>query len=102
MGTSTSNSEAAVATAPDARVPARLGLLSETDARVLEGVATGYSTLSLADRLFLSRQGVDYHVGTLLRRFRCPNRPALVAKAYAQGVLRPGAWPPRVVTDFVR
>jgi DNA-binding CsgD family transcriptional regulator len=76
--------------------------LSDTDARVLEGVAAGYSTTRLADRLFLSRQGVDYHVGTLLRRFRSPNRPALVAKAYVQGVLRPGSWPPRVAPEFVR
>ncbi len=77
-------------------------LLSETDARVLEGVAAGCSTVQLADRLFLSRQGVDYHVGTLLRRFECPNRPALVAKAFAQGVLQPGTWPPRVTSDVVR
>lgn len=96
--------EAAVgATRPALRAGAEARkLLSGTDAEVLEGVAAGYSTVRLADRLFLSPQGVDYHVGTLLRRFRCPNRPALVAKAYAQGVLHPGSWPPRVTSEFRR
>lgn len=88
-------------TNPRARAERRT-LLSKTDAKVLEGVAVGDSTVRLANRLFLSRQGVDYHVGTLLRRFRCPNRPALVARAYAQGVLLPGSWPPSVTADCVR
>lgn len=77
-------------------------LLSDLDARVLEGIAVGSSTVQMAGKLFLSRQGVEYHVGAMLRRFKCPNRSALVAKAYSQGVLCIGQWPPRVVTEFVR
>jgi DNA-binding CsgD family transcriptional regulator len=84
------------------RASDRRKLLSEVDAKVLEGVAAGCSTVQLAGKLFLSRQGVEYHVGAMLRRFRCPNRPALVAKAYSQGVLCLGQWPPRVVGDYVR
>jgi DNA-binding CsgD family transcriptional regulator len=80
----------------------RKQLLSELDAKVLEGVAAGCSTVQMASKLFLSRQGVEYHVGAMLRRFKCSNRPALVAKAFAQGVLTAGQWPPRVVPDFVR
>lgn len=77
-------------------------LLGELEARVLEGVAGGESTADLASKFYLSRQGVEYHVGSLLRRFRVPNRAALVAKAYAQGVLRTGSWPPQVTSGFVR
>jgi DNA-binding CsgD family transcriptional regulator len=76
--------------------------LSELDARVLEGVAAGHSTVQLAAKLYLSRQGVEYHVGTMLRRFQCANRSALVAKAYAQGTLAMGQWPPKVTPESIR
>lgn len=80
----------------------RRKLLSELDARVLEGVAAGISTVQLASKLYLSRQGIEYHVGAMLRRFNSPNRSALVAKAYSQGILTTGEWPPRVVPEFIR
>jgi DNA-binding CsgD family transcriptional regulator len=80
----------------------RKKLLSVLDAQVLEGVAAGSSTVQLARKLYLSKQGVEYHVAAMLRRFKCPNRSALVAKAYTRGVLAGGLWPPKVVGDFVR
>ncbi|MFF1282924.1 LuxR C-terminal-related transcriptional regulator [Streptomyces sp. NPDC058299] len=76
-------------------------MLSELDARVLEGVASGASTVQLASRLYMSRQGVEYRVGRLLRRFDAPNRPALVARAHGLGMFSLGQWPPRVLPDFV-
>lgn len=76
--------------------------LSELDALVLEGVAAGSSTVQLAAKLYLSRQGVEYHVGAMLRRFKCSNRSALVAKAYTQGILTMGQWPPKVTAEYVR
>lgn len=75
--------------------------LSALDARMLEGVAVGASTVQLAARLYLSRQGVEYRVGLLLRRFDAPNRPALVARAHALGLFAPGQWPPQVLPDLV-
>ncbi|MFH9656738.1 PAS domain-containing protein [Streptomyces sp. NPDC017248] len=75
--------------------------LSALDARVLEGVASGASTVQLASRLYMSRQGVEYRVGRLLRRFDAPNRPALVARAHGLGMFAVGQWPPRVLPDFV-
>ncbi|PPK68515.1 LuxR C-terminal-related transcriptional regulator [Actinokineospora auranticolor] len=75
--------------------------LSEIDARVLEGVAAGNTTVQLAAKLFLSRQGIEYHVAAMLRRFKSPNRSALVAKAYSEGILRIGQWPPQVTPDYV-
>jgi len=77
-------------------------ILTPLDARILEGVAAGVSTVQMAVGLYLSRQGVEYHVGLMLRRFKAPNRAALVSRAYSMGVLTVGSWPPRAVLDFVK
>lgn len=80
----------------------RKKLLTETDARILEGVAAGVSTVQLASHLYLSRGGVEYHVTTLLRKLKVKNRPALVSKAYSMGIFGIGSWPPQVLPDFVK
>lgn len=77
-------------------------LLSKLDAQVLEGVASGSSTVQLAARLYLSRQGVEYHVGLMLRKLKAPNRAALVARAHSMGMLTVGQWPPRVLPEFIK
>lgn len=77
-------------------------LLSSIDARILEGIASGMSTIPLATRLHLSRQGIEYHVTCLLRKLRVPNRAALVSRSYSMGVLKVGVWPPKVVPDFIK
>ncbi|MFD2467945.1 PAS domain-containing protein [Amycolatopsis silviterrae] len=77
-------------------------LLSPVDARILEGVATGESTVQLAAKLFLSRGGIEYHVTTLLRMLKVTNRPALVSKGYSMGILSLGHWPPRVRPEYIR
>lgn len=69
--------------------------------RVLELVADGRSSQHIAMVLHLSRQGVDYHVASLIKRLRVSNRSALISKAYHMGVLTPGLWPPRVSPDFI-
>jgi DNA-binding CsgD family transcriptional regulator len=76
-------------------------LLAGLDARILEGVAAGVSTMELASMLYLSRGGVDYHLSILMRRLKVRNRPALVSKAYSMGLLRAG-WPPHVHPDHVK
>jgi len=91
---------------PDEVVPNDAGQspnksLTDLDARILEGVAAGASTIQLAAKLHMSRQGIEYRVGAMLRRYKVPNRPALVSRAYAIGVLNAGNWPPRVLADFV-
>ncbi|GFH39430.1 helix-turn-helix transcriptional regulator [Streptomyces pacificus] len=86
----------------DAVVVDRNRILSEIGARILEGIAGGESTVCLASRLFLSRQGVEYHVGTMLKKLKAPNRAALVSRAYSLGVLTVGSWPPKVSPDFVK
>jgi PAS domain S-box-containing protein len=77
-------------------------LLTDMDARVLEGVAAGESTVRLATSLYLSRGGVEYHVNTLMRKLNVTNRPALVSKAYSMGMFVVGSWPPRVLPEFVK
>jgi DNA-binding CsgD family transcriptional regulator len=76
--------------------------LSELGAQILEGIAVGETTIQLANRLHLSRQGVEYHVTALLRVMSAPNRPSLISRAYSVGMFRPGEWPPRVAPEFVR
>ncbi|MFI1110095.1 MULTISPECIES: helix-turn-helix transcriptional regulator [Streptomyces] len=94
--------EAAAPAAEDAAVKPKEKLLSSLDAQVLEGVASGASTVQLAARLYLSRQGVEYHVGLMLRKLRAPNRAALVARAHSMGMLTVGQWPPRVLPEFIK
>jgi DNA-binding CsgD family transcriptional regulator len=76
-------------------------VLSKIDAQILEGLAAGESAVRIAMRLYLSRQSVDYHVGSMLRRLNVQNRTALVSKAYAVGLLDPRGWPPRVPAENV-
>lgn len=76
-------------------------VLTAAEAGILEQLATGISTQSLAVRLYLSRQGVEYHIRSLLRKLKVPNRTALVSRAYALGILPTGSWPPRVPPYFV-
>lgn len=71
-------------------------VLSALDAQVPQGAAGGESTVQPASRLPLSRQGIEYRVGRMLRRSDAPHRPALVARAHALGVFAAGRWLPRV------
>ncbi|MGW0522284.1 LuxR C-terminal-related transcriptional regulator [Crossiella sp. NPDC003009] len=75
--------------------------LSQTRARILEGIAGGEPSHRLAARLHLSVRGVEYHLAAMQRALSAPNRVALVARAYTTGVLSSGAWPPRVEEEVV-
>lgn len=82
--------------------PGHRQVLSQLDAKILENVAAGVSSVQMASRLYLSRQGVEYHVSAMLRKLKAPNRAALVSRAYAMGVLAVGVWPPRVQPEYVK
>lgn len=73
--------------------------LSDLDLKIIEGVAAGASTKRLSTELYLSKQGVEYHVSSMLRKLAVPNRAALVAKAYELGILDARYWPPRLRID---
>ncbi|MFC4147267.1 PAS domain-containing protein [Micromonospora mangrovi] len=81
--------------------PGRKKNLSAINARILEGIATGATTVQLAARLYLSRQGVEYHVSSMMREFKVPNRVALVSKAYSMGLLGVDSWPPKVNANHI-
>ncbi|MFE7532184.1 diguanylate cyclase, partial [Kitasatospora sp. NPDC057542] len=53
------------------------------------------ATAQIAREIGVTPDGVNYHLARLSRRWRVPNRTALVARAYATGVLAPDVWPPR-------
>lgn len=92
-----------LATLVPAPEPKRAAIvLTELDARILEAIASGESTMFIGTRLFLSRQGVNYHIGNMLRMFKVANRAALISRAYSAGVLDPASWPPRVAAPHVR
>lgn len=76
-------------------------MLTRLEVRLLERLAAGDSTMRLAKSLGLSRQGVEYHVGLMVRRFGVVNRLSLLAKACSLGILDAGSWPPRVAGGFV-
>jgi DNA-binding NarL/FixJ family response regulator len=88
-------------TGKDQPVFGRNLLLTDMDARILEGVAAGVPTVKLASMLYLSRGGIEYHVNVLLHRLKVNNRPALVSKAYSVGLLCSG-WPPRIDPDHMK
>ncbi|MEV0266135.1 LuxR C-terminal-related transcriptional regulator [Streptomyces sp. NPDC050617] len=84
---------AVLQTAPEPPQPAPPEV-SEVEARVLALVASGATTAAVGKAVGLTVDGVNYHLTRLTRRWRVPNRTALVAKAYVLGVLRTDAWPP--------
>lgn len=79
----------------------RLARLTEIDSTIVEGLAAGDTTELLSLRVMLSQGGIEYHVSGLLRKFRVPNRTALVSKLYSLGILRPGVWPPAVADHHI-
>lgn len=56
----------------------------------------------LGPRLHHSRQGIEYHAGLMLRRFKVPNGTALVSRAHSLGMPAADKWPPRVLPEHVK
>jgi DNA-binding CsgD family transcriptional regulator len=73
--------------------------LEPVASRILELVASGVTTSVVARQVGLTVDGVNYHLGRLYRRLDAPNRVALVARAYALGLLDAKAWPPTYAGD---
>jgi len=70
--------------------------ITPAELRVLQFVALGLTSREIAERLWVSRQAVTYHIGNLFMKLRADSRAGLVARAYAVGILCPGRWPPAV------
>lgn len=67
---------------------------SPAETRILALAAAGRTTAGIASVTGLTVDGVNYHLSRLARRWRVPNRTALVARAYVLGVLPQDSWPP--------
>jgi DNA-binding CsgD family transcriptional regulator len=65
-------------------------------ARILEGIAAGYSSAQLSRYLYVSPKTVDYHVRAMSDTVQAQNRIALVSWAFILGILRVDSWPPQV------
>ncbi|MFJ2240280.1 PAS domain-containing protein [Streptomyces sp. NPDC087859] len=68
--------------------------VTPVEARILALLAGGATTARAARETGLTSDGVTYHLRRLSARWGAGNRTELVARAYALGVLAPGAWPP--------
>jgi len=68
--------------------------VTPVEARILALLAGGATTARAARETGLTSDGVTYHLRRLSARWGAGNRTELVARAYALGVLEPGAWPP--------
>ncbi|MFE4872289.1 helix-turn-helix transcriptional regulator [Streptomyces sp. NPDC056682] len=81
--------------------PSPHGVVSEAQARILALAASGATTAAIGKALGLTVDGVNYHLTRLAHRWRVQGRTALVAKAYALGVLAPGRWPPAAAEGVI-
>lgn len=83
----------------DAFRPSGGWMLSSVQARVLEGVAAGFSSGRLSRELHLSSKTIDYHVRVMSEKLQAPNRVALVSRAFVLQILRTDSWPPRIACE---
>lgn len=61
--------------------------LPDLQQQILDLLARGHTHTEIGRRVHLSRQGVEYHVKRMLRRFHARNGAHLVARAYQTGHL---------------
>jgi DNA-binding NarL/FixJ family response regulator len=85
----------------EAHQPVGCGILSSIQARILEGVAAGFSSGRLSRELYLSSKTIDYHVRVMSGKLQASNRVALVSRAYVLDILQKDSWPPRVTRETV-
>ncbi|AUA10727.1 helix-turn-helix domain-containing protein [Streptomyces malaysiensis] len=74
-------------------------VLSPVQARILEGVAAGFSSGRLSRELYLSSKTIDYHVRVMSDKLQASNRVALVSRAFVLQILRADSWPPRIACE---
>ncbi|MFJ6054592.1 helix-turn-helix transcriptional regulator [Streptomyces sp. NPDC092307] len=68
------------------------------EGRIIALTAGGSTSAQTASVLGITADGVNYHLKRLSRLWGVSGKPALVARAYAEGILAPGTWPPSPAT----
>lgn len=74
--------------------------LTRRETAVLCAIAAGLTTLETAQRLHVSHHTVAQHISDMMNRARAKSRGELIARAYAQGILATGVWPPQEHVRF--
>lgn len=99
------NAQALAQGSPDAAIaelPRPIRGPTNSELRVLLLVALGLPSREIAERLWVSRQAITYHIGNLFMKLRAESRAGLVARAYAVGILAPGVWPPTLDPAYLK
>lgn len=97
--------EAYATPSPDAAIvelPRPIRRPTTAELRVLQLVALGLPSREIAERLWVSRQAITYHIGNLFMKLRAQTRAGLVARAYALRILEPGVWPPAIDSSYIQ
>lgn len=69
------------------------------DRAILTVLASGATRHEIADELFMSESNVAFRIRVMCAQLRVATSTALVAKAYAAGILQAHEWPPRRCTS---
>lgn len=69
---------------------------TERETSILCLIAEGLTNAQTAHKLFISRHTVAQHIALMLRAAGARSRAELVARAYSEGILRTGVWPPEL------
>lgn len=63
------------------------GQITKRELEVLELLSRGFSSIEIAENLFISRNTVDFHRRQLLKKTMSKNIAELIGKAYREGIL---------------
>jgi DNA-binding NarL/FixJ family response regulator len=63
-------------------------VLTQTELRVLQLIATGKTTGEIADQLFMAEKTVKNHLANVYRKLGAKNRSHAVSEGYRQGLLK--------------
>ncbi len=63
-------------------------VLTPTELRVLQLIATGQTTAEIAEALFVAEKTVKNHLANIYRKLGVKNRSHAVSEGYRQGLLK--------------
>lgn len=63
------------------------GQITKRELEILELLSRGFSSIEIAENLFISRNTVDFHRRQLLKKTMSKNIAELIGKAYREGIL---------------
>lgn len=63
------------------------GQITKRELQILELLSRGFSSVEIAEHLFISRNTVDFHRRQLLKKTESKNIAELIGNAYRQGIL---------------